>query len=170
MHMPHGAHVTIKAGFELTVTIGGTRLRGRFLFLPSTLCAGDAVWLRIQRVDGVTGRAVDISAHVACVFTERESRSAWRPLPGGRFSVTIDRVTAVRPHEPTRERYALGDDDDERAPTEPNNTRASWAQTILDEGREDREDRERTAREPTHDATADVTADGVDDIAVFTAA
>lgn len=165
MHMlPHGAHVTIQPGFELTVTIGGARLRGRFLFLPSTLCAGDAVWLRIQRVDGAPGRAVDISARVACVFTERESRSAWRPLPGGRFSVTIDRASAARPHDTTRERYALGDEDDERAPTEPNGTRASWAQTILDT------DRERTTRERAADVTADVTVDGVDYVAVFTAA
>lgn len=137
MHMPHGAHVTIKPGFDLAVSIGDARFAGRFLFLPSSLCAGDAVWLRIERAPG---RAVDISARVACVVTARNGRnggngrngrSAWRPLPGACFIVTIDKVTAARPLETTRARYAPGDDDDEVAPTEPNRTR-SWAQTAPD--------------------------------------
>lgn len=149
MQMPHGAHVSIRTGFDLTVSVAGARLRGRFLFLPSTLCAGDAVWLRIERV---RGRAVDICARVACVFTDRDNRSAWRPLPGGRFSVFIDKVTAARPPETTRARYAPDDDDDERAPTEPNRSRASWAQTVLDT------DCEGTTREHTAETAVFTTA------------
>lgn len=125
------AHVTIKRGFELDVDIDGVRFSARFLFLPSSLCAGDAVWLRIERAGG---GAVDVSARVACVVTDRDSRSAWRPLPGGRFSVTIDKEAAARTLDTAVARCAL-DDDDERAPTEPNRSR-SWVQTQPDTERE----------------------------------
>lgn len=134
--MPHGAHVTIGDAFVLVATIAGARFEGRFLFLPSSLCAGDQVWLRLMRVsaDTLGNRLVDVTGRVACVFAERESRNAWRPMPGGRFSVSVDKITpvAATAARRTRERWALDDDDDERAPTEPNCARASFARTLLD--------------------------------------
>lgn len=140
--MPHGAHVTIGDAFVLVVTIAGARFEGRFLFLPSSLRAGEPVWLRLVRVsmDTLGNRVVDVTGRVACVFTERESRSVWRPMPGKRFSLSVEKITpvAATAAQRTRERWAL-DDDDERAPTEPDGARSSWSRTLLDTAETDRD-------------------------------
>lgn len=146
MLRPHGVQVLIKEGFELVVSLGGTRFHGRFLFLPASLRAGDPVWLRIERAEdrATTSKAVDITGRVASVVVTEAPNGAgsvWRPLPGGRFTITIDKVaSATSPVEATRARWTLceadGSADVAPDPTEPAAVSSSWAQTVLDTVRE----------------------------------